>query len=145
MVDNLVRDQGVLSAKTNQSTKCKSEILRVQYLLSFLHLHLRPNMGSANSVGGIAIRLRAGPSGLRIPACTRDFLFSKDVHTGCGVNPAAYSLGTGVPFRGYASEVHRSPPSSGEFGLRVSMPLLTPFAFRVSRGTTVHFIYSIRL
>ena len=40
--------------------------------------------------------LLAGRSGIRNSAKSRDFLFSKNVHTSHGAQPTAISMGTGI-------------------------------------------------
>ena len=49
---------------------------------------------------GIVTRLWAGRYGVGISAETKDFSLPQNFHTGSGVHPASFSLGTGVPFRG---------------------------------------------
>lgn len=46
----------------------------------------------------IAIRLRAGRTGVLIPAGTYFFLPSKTFHNGYGAHPTSYSTGTQVPY-----------------------------------------------
>ena len=45
-------------------------------------------------------QLREGPSRVRIPLQTREFLFSETLHTGSEVHPVSYSLGPCVLYRG---------------------------------------------
>jgi hypothetical protein len=52
------------------------------------------NTGIRDTVHGVASRLRAGWSEVRIRAGAR--VFSKTLHTGFKAHPASYSVGTGV-------------------------------------------------
>ena len=51
---------------------------------------------SWDSSASIATRLRAGRSGVRIPAEARDFSPLQNVGSGSGAHTASYSLGTSV-------------------------------------------------
>lgn len=69
-----------------------------------------------------ANRLLNGRSAVRIPAGTRGFPHLQNVHTNPGVHPAAYSMGTVVPFLGVMRlrpKAHRLPPSSSKVKVRI--------------------------
>jgi hypothetical protein len=67
------------------------------FSLHILHYRL-PNLGGRDSVVIIVTRVRAGRSGVRIPAGTRDFSLLRNVQTGFGAHSPFYSMGTGPGF-----------------------------------------------
>jgi hypothetical protein len=65
-----------------------------------IHISSGYPTGSRDSVIGIVTRLRAGWTGVQVPAGARDFLFSKTVQTSSGGHPTSFSMGTGFLSRG---------------------------------------------
>jgi hypothetical protein len=67
----------------------------------YLKFHLRyiPKKRFCTIVVGIATRLRAGRSGVRIPAEARGFPHLQNVRTDSRAHPASYSMVTGVHSR----------------------------------------------
>jgi hypothetical protein len=69
-----------------------SQMNAVHTQANFIETHLNIISGRCSSAG-IAIRLRAGRSGVIIPAGRRDYIF-ENVQTGSGAQPAFYLMGT---------------------------------------------------
>ena len=103
------------------------------------------NMGSANSVKGIATRLQAGLSGMRMPVGTRDFLFPKMPRQLWGSPshllirvPCFVSAGTLVKLNAH---FYLEP----KLEMSGSLPLLLQYGFMTCRETNITIINSISL
>jgi hypothetical protein len=93
---------------------------------------------SANS---IAVRLRDGWSGVRIPTRAKDLPFLQNA----AVQPAPYSMGTGVLFRGAGGGVKLTTLIHPGPRLRISgnLNLLPLYTFIARTGTVFYYINSL--
>ena len=73
---------------------------RFAYFFNFFFYYFSHSWSRSRVVVGLAIRLRAGRSGSRIPSGTRDFPLFVTFLTGCGFHPASYSICTLILSRG---------------------------------------------
>jgi hypothetical protein len=76
--------------------------------------------------------LRAGWSGVRVPAGARNFSFHHRVQTGSGAHPAYYAMDTRGSFPGVklpGREAAHSPPSSAEVKSAWSYTFTPPYIF----------------
>jgi len=100
---------------------------------------------TANSIAGIATRLRAARPKVRIPARTRDFIFSETFRRALGAQSSFYSMDIGVHSWGLGGRGVMSTHLPLEPGLRTSgaTPIFPLYAFMPWTGAT--FIVSLKL
>lgn len=77
--------------RTHHNVSCEQGV-QIRNFLKYLLLWL----GSLYCVVGIATRLRAGWSGVRIPLRVKRFYLLQKFQTGCGAHQSSYSTGIGV-------------------------------------------------
>ena len=103
------------------------------------------NMGSTNSVSGMASRLRAGGlSGVLMPAGTRDLL-SRNVQTVMGFTQPSIHCVRGFFSAGTLVQLNTHFYLAPKLGMSDSMPLLLQYDFMTCRETTIPIINSISL
>jgi hypothetical protein len=94
---------------------------------------------------GIETKLRAGRTGVRIPAGTRDLSLLQNVYTCSGAHLACYSVGTGVIYwgkRGRCMKLTTHLDLAPKFIMSGDIPLLRLYVLMALTGTTLFYVYN---